>query len=451
MSGHLSSLTSRTGLGLAAPLAALFVFLLLSLLYVLGAGAAYATIVTRWGVEPFPFGITFGDMQGLLAAWECHRLGVDVVVSDPCDILHRPFNYSPLWLIASPLGLEIGATKAAGWLCGLAFLLCLFLLPPPRRPRELPVIVLATLSTMVAFAIERGNPDLMIFMLALGAGNLALRSSRVRLLAYGVGLFAGLLKYYPLTLLALTVRERASTFFLVNLAALCLMVAFATVYHSEIERGLPTIASGIYYGDMFAAKNLPFGIAETVLGATADAFPRHMLALALYALLLLFCAANSARLISRPALRQALAKLAPEESIFLAIGGILVIGCFFAGQNVGYRGIFLLLALPGLLAVARCAEDKATQRLTEFASQVIVLLMWGEFFRTNLISALRGLEFGEDAVLASWLGFWLLRELAWWWSISVLVATTTSLLWQSQLGRWLSSARARRVAVLPPG
>src|ERR1700732_2860442 len=42
------------------------------------------------------------------------------------------------------------------------------------------------------------------------------------------------------------------------------------------------------------------------------------------------------------------------------LGSVLIVGCFFAGQNVGYRGIFLLLVLPGLLGVARNATHKHT-------------------------------------------------------------------------------------------
>jgi hypothetical protein len=435
-------------LRIAAPLAALFAFLSLSALYAFGPRETYAAIIKHWGVEPFPLGITFGDMEGLLAAWQCHAQGIDVVVADPCDVLHRAFNYSPLWLVASPLGLGPSATTTAGWLCGLSFLLSLFLLPPPRRLQELPIIVLATLSTMVVFAVERGNPDLMIFMLALAAGYLALRSAAARFFASALGLLAGLLKYYPLTLLALTLRERVSTFLVLNVATLCLALAFAAIYHDDVARGLPTIASGIYYGDMFAAKNLPFGIAETVLG-TAGASSRS-LGLVLYALLLLFGVANSARFARESRLRQALARLSPAEAIFLTIGGILILGCFFAGQNVGYRGIFLLFALPGLLAMARNTEDRAMQGLGKFAAILILLLMWGECFRTNLILALRGLERGDGIVLAGWLGFWLLRELAWWWTISVLAASVFSLLSQSGTGRWLIAVLWRRPVLAPP-
>ena len=81
---------------------------------------------------------------------------------------------------------------------------------------------------------------------------------------------------------------------------------------------------------------------------------------------------------------------------------------------------------------------------------VVLFLMWGEFFRTNMILALRGTGFGETAILAAWLGFWLLRELAWWWSISVLAALVLRLLWQSESARWLSSTFARRAAVADP-
>jgi hypothetical protein len=440
-------------LAMVAPLVALLVFFLLTSFCVLGARDLYSGIVERWGVPPFPFDVTFGDMHGLLAAWQCHRLGIDVVEVDPCDILHRSFNYSPLWLLASPLRLDVGSTNAAGWVCGLLFVLGLFLLPPPRRARDVPIVVLATLSTMVAFAVERGNPDIIIFMLVLLAGYLALRPSWTRYLAYVVALAAGLLKYYPLTLLALTFRERVSTFLAVNLAALCLILIFAAVYRSELERGIPLIAIGIYYGDMFAAQNLPFGIAQTAFatGDLASSLSARSVAFVLYALMLLACATNSARMIRPLDMRLALSKLTAHESMFLALGSILIIGCFLAGQNVGYRGIFLLLVLPGLLAVSRNATDGSTRALANFTSVLIVLLMWGEFLRVNLLFVLRTFEVGEGVVLVAWFAFWLVRELAWWWSISVLAAATFYLMSQSEVGRWVSSALARRTSVAPPG
>ena len=132
-----------------------------------------------------------------------------------------------------------------------------------------------------------------------------------------------------------------------------------------------------------------------------------------------------------------------------ALGSILIVGCFFAGQNVGYRGIFLLLVLPGLLAVARNAADDGTRASANFASVLIVLLMWGEFFRVYLIALLHGFEVDEGVVKAAWFGFWLVRELAWWWAMSVLAAASLYLFSDSQIGRWASSALARRAVLAP--
>jgi hypothetical protein len=204
---------------------------------------------------------------------------------------------------------------------------------------------------------------------------------------------------------------------------------------------------------MFAAKHLPFGIAQMVFADSdlSSSLSARSVAVALYALMLLACVANVVRMLKRVDLRLALSKLTEHESMFLTLGSVLIVGCFFAGQNVGYRGIFLLLVLPGLLAVARNATDKNTRASATFTGVLIVLLMWGEFFRINLIFVLRGLEVGEDIVNLAWFGFWLVRELAWWWSISVLAAATLYYLSQSETGRRLSSALTRRASVAPSG
>ena len=44
--------------------------------------------------------------------------------------------------------------------------------------------------------------------------------------------------------------------------------------------------------------------------------------------------------------------LSPAEDSFLIAGAVLITGCFFAGQNIGYRGIFLLPLFPGLFALS---------------------------------------------------------------------------------------------------
>jgi hypothetical protein len=147
-----------------APGAALVAFLGMSYLYRYGHRDLYENILRAYGVVPFRF--PFVDISRSLAAWECTRQGIDVILSDPCDVLHRGYNYSPLWLAVAGIPLAAADTVIVGWSLGLLFILSLSLLPPPGNRREQVLILLATFSTMVVFAVERANPDILLFLLA---------------------------------------------------------------------------------------------------------------------------------------------------------------------------------------------------------------------------------------------------------------------------------------------
>ena len=152
----------------AAAGAALGLFLGMSCLYSFGDRGVYEQILRYYGIVPF--GSPFIDTSFLLANWECARQGVDVVLSNPCDVLHRVFTHSPLWLNASNVPLGVSDTTTVGWTLDLLFLLSLSLMPPPRRWLELTLIVAATLSTTVVFAVERANTDVVLFLLVLATG-----------------------------------------------------------------------------------------------------------------------------------------------------------------------------------------------------------------------------------------------------------------------------------------
>jgi hypothetical protein len=58
----------------------------------------------------------------------------------------------------------------------------------------------------------------------------------------------------------------------------------------------------------------------------------------------------------------------------MVIGSAVIAGCFFAGQSIGYSGIFLLLVIPGLLALSRSGV-RELRALCLGSAIVIVLLM----------------------------------------------------------------------------
>ena len=424
----------------AATIAGLLVFFGMSCLYTFADRNLYEDILTSYGIGPFRF--PFVDISGALAAWECARQGLDVILSDPCDVLRRGYNYSPLWMAASPIPLGVRDTTVVGWILDLVFLMSLALLPSPRCLLELILVLAATLSTMVIFALERANPDVLLFIMALTTGVFAECRLFIRVLGYFVALVAALLKYYPIVILVIAFREIVLVFLSVGVLIFGCLAIFWIEYHIDIARGLPTIARGPYNTDLFAAKNLPFLLGEAA-GSAAEPSGWALLAQCivaggLYATLVGSSVTICRRLLSSSELRVVLASLTRPERLFLVIGSAVITGCFFAGQSVGYRGVYFLLVMPGLLGISR-SSSRGIRNMSLGTSVVIVLLMWGECFRLALHRALE--HFGLPEMLAGNLKvqFWLLRELGWWWTISVMLTVLADFLWASPITHWLSS------------
>ena len=93
---NLPSIWSQRVYQLAVPSSALLAFFAFSLLYLYGDRGIYFGLLESWGAAPFSF--PFLDISGSLAAWECARQGIDVIIADPCDILQRSYSYSPIWM-----------------------------------------------------------------------------------------------------------------------------------------------------------------------------------------------------------------------------------------------------------------------------------------------------------------------------------------------------------------
>ena len=92
-----------------------------------------------------------------------------------------------------PLRRPVGRHKLdanIGFALALVFATSLLLLPPGRDWRAAGLVCAAALSPAVGFAIERGNADLLMFVLAALAASLAVRRWPTRVLAFPIVVFA---------------------------------------------------------------------------------------------------------------------------------------------------------------------------------------------------------------------------------------------------------------------
>jgi hypothetical protein len=100
--------SSKLGYRLAIPAGVLCLNAIMAGLWLSGAYSLYFGALRLLGIDPFSF--PFLDTHAVLAAAECARQGIQVYLSNPCDVLGRPHVYSPLWLAIVPGSLGTGAT-----------------------------------------------------------------------------------------------------------------------------------------------------------------------------------------------------------------------------------------------------------------------------------------------------------------------------------------------------
>jgi hypothetical protein len=278
--------------------------------------------------------------------------------------------------------------------------------------------------------MERANVDVLIFLMAVGAVFcLEGRLSR-RLLAYGLIVFGGLLKFYPLVLLSLLLRERLRILVAIGLVATAIVATTAVVFLDELRRLTP-VPSGAPFHFMWGARNIPTGL-PTVLQAFMHAIglssPRidgvlgsSWLPAILAPLLFVAALVTAFRLSRRADFQASLGEIPDRMYLFMLIGGILVVGCFFAGQNINYRSIYLLLILPGILGMAQIAPSPSARHIFTLTTISILFVLWELTIRVVLANLFGGsplLE--EDSILIY--AVWVMKELAWWWLVIVLIA-----------------------------
>ena len=255
-------ISSKLAYRLAIPIGVLCLYAMMAALWLSGAHSLYFDALRLLGVEPFSF--PFLDTHAVLAAAECARQGIEVYLSNPCDVLGRPHVYSPLWLAIVPGSLGTGATGWMGASLDLVFLLSLAVVLRPRTARELLILGAAVVSPMTVYALERANNDLVIFLLVICGAILFTFPRPYRLFSYGLFVAVGLLKYYPLALLVLAAREGRRDGLITAAAAILALVFFVVAFYPELSLAAASIPGASYFTDAFSARNLPFGFAEAL-------------------------------------------------------------------------------------------------------------------------------------------------------------------------------------------
>jgi hypothetical protein len=406
----------------------------------------------------------FVDWEYVPSAIRCWSEGVDVYTDNTCFKVWgdpQPFPYSPFLLRARFLKYDenwIGTTMLAA--CVL-FFLSIATLPSPRNWRELVITLFALLSCATFLLMERGNLDLILFLMIVAGIQLRRSSLAFRLGGYGLIVLAGLIKFYPFMALIMVLRERLIVLVVVSIASAAALASLL-FYQHELALMAANLPAPSYFLLQFGAADLPAGIGILIGRAMgrllhADSATTHAAAELIMRVLLpslmvaaIAVAITVARRCQLPPLLQT--TLPIRHTDFLLAGAAVICGCFFAGQSVIYRGIYLLLVLPGLAELAWQQSTTLRRRLFASACAAIAFVLWAPFLDqflkiAGLTPRLSYIGLARQTMLRKhysnydnfpgWLGYilWLASEVAWWWIITLLLAVLGSFIARTELWR----------------
>jgi hypothetical protein len=192
--------------------------------------------------------------------------GVDVYANNTCikvSTIEQPFPYSPLLLRATFLSTGENWVNATMLPVCVLFFLSLATLPPPSGWRDVVVTLFATLSCATFLAMERGNLDLILFLMIVAGVHLRRLPLAFRFGGYGLIVLAGLVKFYPFMALIVVLRERLVVLAAVSVASTAALTTLL-FYRHELALMSANLPAPSYFMLQFSSANLPGGIGVSV-------------------------------------------------------------------------------------------------------------------------------------------------------------------------------------------
>ena len=268
----------------------------------------------------------------------------------PCAPGDRNYNYPPVWLQLSHLGVHVKSTPVLGWLF-TAFTVVVYLLMLRSRTAfsAVCVFIAIALSSPLILATERGNNDQVVLFLLCFAFLLASRlpESRGNLLRGAAVMLLTALKIYPVAATISLWRGRRGLWMVFGwgVASVALLVVTAGSSLADVFHETPTLLYAtfgimpvLYWAGLLAHHDLSSWV---VLHRTADFGLAAALFLGFTALGAAF-AGQAERFL--PAIRIGRFR----DSLAIACAGIYCFA-FSGGASFDYRLIFLIPVLAFLL------------------------------------------------------------------------------------------------------
>lgn len=335
-----------------------------------------------------PLSPSFADLRCIVAAHESVRAGYDPMINNPYDEWKRPLNYPYVWLSLEKFGFTQADVFCIGFIQAIIFYGCiLMILVTVNTMANVSLWGLAILSPSVLLGIERGNNDLIVFII-ISLCLLCLKSKNTffNLLAFLGILGSAILKLFPIFAMLAVLRAR-KRYILILLFLFCsIFLAYLYFTWNDVLRISETTLRGdkFSYGNMVLFDAMQKRVVEKHFNFLSHPTIIHVLGYSFTAMALFF----GTKIVLGKMDCSFISKGSHLDSF--RIGAGIYVGTFMLGNNWDYRLIFLLFILPQLL---EWKQQFSSNRLPKVILGLTFVSLWSGLLDKTL--KLGGMIIGE--------------------------------------------------------
>lgn len=338
-----------------------------------------------WGLMGVPhMEPLFADLHAILSARECFAKGLDVFVTNPCDVMGRIHVYGSAWLTFSQIEFGAAPLWLFGVCVGLTFMGVAIYLIKPNSKFEFIVAALMLFSPAVTLGLERANNDLIIFLLvALSATLFNLHRQATTAIGFFAIYLATVLKMYPVILffipLIVTARPRKELATIALLLAAAVFIWFFTqlgelrLLRDIVPKPLDHYVTGARALYTYLGRPFPSVLVLSELGFTAIFIASFVLA-----------GIGLAHKIGGGLTPTPNKKILTQKYLLFMFGFGILVFTYLLNSNYDYRWIFYIFLIPLLF------EIRTTNSFSQLRCSLVYVnlccagvLMWTEALRAT--------------------------------------------------------------------
>lgn len=325
----------------------------------------------------------FADSRVITSGLDCARLGYDPLVNNPCDPWKRAMNYPRIWQSLKIFGIEQKHTFIIGIILAILFYFSALKFIPRINRNEAMIYSLILLSPAFILAVERGNNDLLVFVILSVSLVYFIKNEY---LFYSALLLCSLIKLYPFAAFLVCFKEKKETFLkIIFIFGLLFSVYIIFTFRDIllIYKGTPEV-SYYSYGCSGAMNSLNY-LLKHFFGIQI----KHLYRTSWILIFFVLFAVYFVSFFKKIKITYNLNNLSSFR-----IGASIYVATFMLGQNFVYRLIFLFFTLPLLL---EWISTKSNLKHVSLLSLLCIILTCWLFFweprifkHSHLISLILG-------------------------------------------------------------